>query len=61
MVFTIGENEFEIGDKFGKRILSAKEESNYCGRQCCPQQRGLRLDIKDRDDKLAIVAKRPLR
>ena len=38
-------------------MFKAKEDSAHCGRQCCPRQRGLKLNVYDtKDGSLAMVA-----
>ena len=40
-------------------MFKAKEDSAHCGRQCCPRQRGLKLNVYDtKDGSLAMVAHR---
>ena len=40
-------------------LFKAKEDSAHCGRQCCPRQRGLKLNVYDtKDGSLAMVAHR---
>ncbi|XP_023336636.1 phospholipid scramblase 3 [Eurytemora carolleeae] len=56
-----GENEFEITDRFGHQIFHAKEESGFCGRQCCNSLRGFEMFLSDRQGKDCIKISRPTR
>jgi len=55
------QNKYEVFNSLGQLVYKAKEDSNFCSRQCCGPLRSFDLHITDLQGQEVIQLNRPLR